>query len=400
MASSLASTSAHSLADVRDIVSAAVADNTRLEVRAGGTKRALGRVRDADAVLDVSKMAGVIDYQPEELILTLRAGTPLADVEALLANANQMLAFDPPDYGKLLGSGDAGTIGGVMVANLSGSRRLTVGAARDFMLGFEAVSGRGELFKSGGKVVKNVTGYDLSKLICGSFGTLAVIDEITLKTLPCPETSLSLLFPADDMAEATSMIANIFSTPHEPGAAAILPREIAKAAAVDMGAPLTIVIRLEGIAVSVNDRASHLLKANSTGEELPHKKSKVLWQEIRDVAFLTGNQKDVWKVSCAPSIAAGFLDRLSQRVEFDFYADWAGGLIWLTGASDKEFGDTVRSALGSDGFAMLMRDSGDTKTHVPPFQPLAKPMFELHKRVKAAFDPKSVLNFGRMHDGI
>ncbi|MGB2295707.1 MAG: FAD-binding protein, partial [Candidatus Puniceispirillum sp.] len=157
MASSLASTSAHSLADVRDIVSAAVADNTRLEVRAGGTKTALGRISDADAVLDVSKMAAVIDYQPEELILTLRAGTPLAEVEALLANANQMLAFDPPDYGKLLGSGDAGTIGGVMVANLSGSRRLTVGAARDFMLGFEAVSGRGELFKSGGKVVKNVT---------------------------------------------------------------------------------------------------------------------------------------------------------------------------------------------------------------------------------------------------
>ncbi|MGB2295275.1 MAG: hypothetical protein ACPH8B_06550, partial [Candidatus Puniceispirillum sp.] len=261
-------------------------------------------------------------------------------------------------------------------------------------------SGRGELFKSGGKVVKNVTGYDLSKLICGSFGTLAVIDEITLKTLPRPETSLSLLFPADDMAQAISMIADIFATPHEPGAAAILPRDIAKAAGIDMSAPLTIAIRLEGIAVSVNDRALHLLKANSTGEEVSHKKSKVLWQKIRDVEFLTNKPADIWKISCAPSIAAGFLDKLGQQVAFDFYADWAGGLLWLAGASDKEFGDAVRSALGSDGFAMLMRDSGDTKTHVPPFQPLAKPMFELHKRVKAAFDPKSVLNFGRMHDGI
>ena len=182
MASSLASTSAHSLADVRDIIGAAIADDSRLEVCANGTKKDLGRTSDSDAVLDVSKMAGVIDYEPEELILTLRAGTPVAEVEVLLENANQMLAFEAPDYGKLLGSGHAGTIGGVMVANLSGPRRLTVGAARDFMLGFEAVSGRGELFKSGGKVVKNVTGYDLSKLICGSFGTLAVIDEITLKT--------------------------------------------------------------------------------------------------------------------------------------------------------------------------------------------------------------------------
>ena len=400
MASSLASTSAHSLADVRDIISAAIADDSRLEVCANGTKNALGRITDSDAVLDVSKMAGVIDYEPEELILTLRAGTPVAEVEVLLENANQMLAFEAPDYGKLLGSGHAGTIGGVMVANLSGPRRLTVGAARDFMLGFEAVSGRGELFKSGGKVVKNVTGYDLSKLICGSFGTLAVIDEITLKTLPRPETSLSLLFPADDMASATKMITDIFATPHEPGSAAILPRGVAKDAGVDMNAPITIVIRLEGIPASVNDRAAHLMDANSTGEMLAHNKSKILWQKIRDVDLLDGMKADIWKVSCPPSIAAGFLDKLSQQVAFEFYADWAGGLIWLSGESGNKFGAAVRTTLGPDGFAMLMRDNADTKNLISPFQPLATPMFELHKRVKAAFDPKSVLNFGRMHDGI
>ena len=405
MANSLATTSAHSLADVSDIINAGIADEMRLEVRATGSKKALGRKGSYDGVLDVAKMAGVIDYQPEELILTLRAGTPLGDVEALLENANQMLAFDAPDYGRFLGAGDAGTIGGVMVANLSGPRRLTAGAARDFMLGFEAVSGRGELFKSGGKVVKNVTGYDLSKLICGSFGTLAVVDEITLKTLPRPETSLSLLFPADDMASATKMIADIFATPHEPGSAAILPRDLAKSAGIDMNAPMIIVIRLEGIAVSVKDRATHLLNANSAGETLAHDESRNIWQKIRDVDLLSGAKADVWKISCAPSLAAGFLDKLSQQVEFDFYADWAGGLIWLSGASDADFGDAVRTALGADGFAMLMKDSrmgknGEGNNHIPPFHPLAPPMFELHKRVKAAFDPKSVLNFGRMHDGI
>ena len=400
MASSLAPASAHSLAEVSDIINAAIADDKRLEVRATGTKKALGRSIDYDGVLDVSKLTGVIDYQPEELILTLRAGTPLVEVEALLENANQMLAFDAPDYGRFLGAGDAGTIGGIMVANMSGSRRLTVGAARDFMLGFEAVSGRGELFKSGGKVVKNVTGYDLSKLICGSFGTLAVVDEITLKTLPRPETSLSLLFPADEMASATKMIAEIFATPHEPGSAAILPRDVAKSAHIDMNAPMIIVIRLEGIAASVNDRASHLLNANSAGEKLVHSKSKNLWQKIRDVDLLAGIKGDVWKVSCAPSLAAGFLKKLGQQVEFTFYADWAGGLIWLSGASDANFGNAIRTALGVDGFAMLMKHSGETDNQVSPFQPLASPMFDLHKRVKASFDPKSVLNFGRMHDGI
>lgn len=400
MARSLTSTSAHNLADICDIISAAIADDMRLDVCAAGTKKALGRDSDFDAVLDVSKMAGVTDYQPEELILTLRAGTPLADVEALLEGANQMLAFEAPDYGKLLGKGHAGTIGGIMVANLSGPRRLTVGAARDFMLGFEAVSGRGELFKSGGKVVKNVTGYDLSKLICGSFGTLAVIDEITLKTLPSPETSLSLLFPADDMASATKMIAEIFATPHEPGSATILPRETAKRAGVDMNAPMTIVIRLEGIEISVNDRATHLLSDYTSGEKLAHKATKSLWQKIRDVDLLHDKKADIWKISCAPSVASDFLNRLGEQAEFDFYADWAGGLIWLSGASGKNFGTSIRAALGHEGFAMLMRDSGDTKQLLPPFQPLATPMFELHKRVKAAFDPKSILNFGRMHDGI
>lgn len=400
MASLPASNSADNLADVRGIINAAIEDDMRLEVRATGSKKALGRLSDFDAVLNVSKMAGVIDYEPEELILTLRSGTPLAEVETMLENANQMLAFEAPDYGKLLDSGNAGSIGGVMVANLSGPRRLTVGAARDFMLGFEAVSGRGELFKSGGKVVKNVTGYDLSKLICGSFGTLAVVDEMTLKTLPRPETSLSLLFPADDMAGATKMIADIFATPHEPGSAAILPRKIAKGAGVDTNAPITIVIRLEGIAVSVNDRATHLLNAHASGEMLAHKKSKMLWQKIRDVDLFDGMQTDIWKVSCVPSIAAAFLNKLSRQVAFDFYADWAGGLIWLSGESGNKFGTAVRTALGQDGFAMLMRDNADTKNLVPPFQPLATPMFELHKRVKAAFDPKTILNFGRMHDGI
>ncbi|NBP49139.1 MAG: FAD-binding protein, partial [Alphaproteobacteria bacterium] len=165
-----------------DDVAAAIADaieaKQHLAVRGMGTKAALGRDTSYDAILDVSGLSGIVDYQPDELILTVRGGTPMHEVEAVLAKANQMLAFEVPDLHKLLNSNSAGTIGGVMATNASGPRRLTAGAARDYLLGFDAISGRGERFKSGGKVMKNVTGYDLSKLICGSYGTLAVFDEV------------------------------------------------------------------------------------------------------------------------------------------------------------------------------------------------------------------------------
>ena len=246
------------LDDAAAVIIDAQQNKHRLEVRGLGTKTALGNQPDHDDCLDVSAMQGIIDYQPEELVLTVRAGTALSVIEAELAKANQMLAFEPADLSGILASKSTGTIGGVLATNLSGPRRLTAGAARDFLLGFDAVSGRGERFKSGGRVMKNVTGYDLSKLICGSYGTLAVVDEVTIKTLPRPETSLSLLFGCDDMKSAVAQIAAIFASPHEPSAAAILPQSVAATAGLDMATAMIVVIRLEGIALSVEDRAAHL----------------------------------------------------------------------------------------------------------------------------------------------
>ena len=282
-------------------------------------------------------MSGIIDYQPEELVLTLRAATPMNIVEAALAHARQMLAFEPPSMTRILGEaepGVRGTIGGLVAANLSGPRRLTAGAARDYLLGFEAVSGRGELFKSGGKVMKNVTGYDLSKLMCGSFGTLGVMDEITLKTLPAPETSRSLILGADDVASAVSSIAGIFASPHEPGASAILPAQIAAEEGVDSGSPFTVIIRLEGIEASVGDRLGHL-QAMTGGDEIGEAASVRLWQRIRDVQPLAEKPLDIWKVSCAPSDAAKVMAAIDPRLEYRYMADWAGGLIWIAGNSPQ-----------------------------------------------------------------
>ena len=391
------------LHQVQEAIRDATADQKRLEVRAAGTKRHLGRIASYDAILDVSAMAGIVDYQPEELVFTLRAGTPMNVVETALADAQQMLPFEPPSMTRLLGEakpGVRGTIGGVIAANLSGPRRLTAGAARDYLLGFEAVSGRAELFKSGGKVMKNVTGYDLSKLMCGSFGTLGVMDEITLKTLPAPETSCSLLVGSESLAAATEQIASIFATPHEPGAAAILPRDVAAGEGVDLGAAFTMVIRLEGIEASVNDRIGHLV-AITDGERLPEKKSVPLWRRVRDVQPLAEKPCDIWKVSCAPSDAAKVIAAIDPRLEYRFMADWAGGLVWIAGSSPR-IGPALRKAVATlqSGFAMLVRDVSVTREKVAPFQPLDGARQELHKRVKSSFDPLGVLNYERMHEGV
>jgi len=395
------------LDDAAAVIIDAQLNKHRLEVRGLGTKTALGNQPDYDDCLDVSAMQGIIDYQPEELVLTVRAGTALSVIEAELAKANQMLAFEPADLSGILASKSTGTIGGVLATNLSGPRRLTAGAARDFLLGFDAVSGRGERFKSGGRVMKNVTGYDLSKLICGSYGTLAVIDEVTIKTLPRPETSLSLLFGCDDMKSAVAQIAAIFASPHEPGAAAILPQSVAATAGLDMAAAMIVVIRLEGIALSVEDRAAHLRHMGRRDRggvvgTLPQAASEALWARIRDVDLLAHTSGDIWKLSCAPASAPAIVAAMESSFETTFYADWAGGLLWFAGPSGAEFGAALRAALMTHGggHAQLLCDRAMSKANVPVFQPLPPAQASLTKRVKAAFDPLGVLNFGRMHNGI
>ena len=402
------------LDDVLSLIKDAMADGAALAIVGHGSKSDWGYpVAEARPVV-LDRLSGVIDYQPEELILTVRAGTAMTEINKALAKQNQMLGFEPPDLGELYGannpSSNKGSIGGVLATNLSGSRRLTAGAARDFLLGFEAASGRGERFRSGGKVVKNVTGYDLSKLICGSFGTLAIMDEITLKTLPKPEATKSLIFPADDLAAAGKHIAAILATPHEPSAAAILPADMAAKAGYDMDKML-VVIRLEGFAVSVNARADALLALYAGGDEIDDKASQSLWQLITNTVLLADSQGDIWKVSCpataAPAIIQGLKDVLPKDLPLRYYADWAGGLLWLDLPSqatpeDVAYGARLRQILADHGggFAQLIRDSNITRQYVPAFQPLADAQFGLHKRIKAAFDPMRVLNPGRMHHDI
>lgn len=383
-------------AELEQALQAIVADKIAVTIRALGSKDGLGRQTATDATIDVSGLAGVMDYEPEELIITAHAGTPLAEIEALLASKNQMLAFEPPHYDQLYGTQTTGTIGGILMANLSGPRRVSAGAARDFLLGFQGVSGRGAAFRSGSKVVKNVTGYDLSKLLCGSFGTLAIMDEITLKTLPAPETSQSLIIAHHDFAKVAGAARAAMQSAHEASGAALLPQGLHP---LSQNASIAV-IRLEGVAISVEDRLANLQSALSSfghADRLDEATSQALWADIRDVAPLLPEGEQIWRISLAPSEAPSFLAHISDEFDCAFYGDWAGGLIWLS-CDEANAHALIRARLAKSGggHATLMRAPQALRQAVPVFEPLPAALAQLNQRVQESFDPHQLLNPGRL----
>jgi len=372
--------------ELRQAVEWALNEGVTLDVRGTGSKLDLGKPMRCDQTLDLSGLSGIVDYAPEELVVTLRAGTPMREVEALLAQRNQMLAFEPPDLGPLLGREPGeGTLVGTIMGNFAGPRRLSAGAARDHLLGFSGVNGRGEAFKSGGRVMKNVTGYDLSKLLAGSWGTLAVLDEVSVKVLPAPDQTRTLLLHGfDDVAAVTAMCAAMGS-PHEVSGAAHVSERTA--------------LRVEGVAPSVEARVKGLrdLFPAAEMEELGTLESRAFWREVRDAVPLGADPDDaVWRISCAPTDGPAVVARIKAAQPFakTFY-DWSGGLIWLAlpAADDAEHG-LVRAGLA--GHATLIRAPQSVRATVPVFQPQPLALAALSARVKESFDPHGVLNPGRM----
>ena len=387
-----------SLDDVRDIIKDALANETSLSITGSGSKSGLGYMSNPEADLQLQDMSGIVAYEPEELILVARTGTSLSEIETLLADNNQMLSFEPFHPQTVYGAECSGTIGGMVAAGLSGPRRIASGGIRDYLLGFTAVSGRGDFFQSGSRVMKNVTGYDLSKLMAGSFGSLAVMDEITLKVLPAPETSCSLVVACADIAGAQTVCSQAFGSAHEPTAAAILPPDIASLAGLG-DTHIRALIRLEGVEVSVNDRVAKLqdmLKTHGKVDIIPTDTSISIWSQIRDAAFLPHEAEQTWKISIPPTACSDVLSHL-KNYEISSFMDWAGGLIWLAG-SGATLGDDIRAALAktNGGHATLMRAPDHLRQTVPVFQPQAAALAALQSRIRNAFDPKSVLNPGRM----
>ena len=389
------------------MLESAFAQRAPLDIAAGGTKRGFGHAVAARRRLDLRALSGIVDYDPAELVLTCRAATPLAEIGELLRDNGQHLAFEPPDLSLLLDGPAAGaTLGGVLAANLSGPRRLRAGAARDHALGVEAVTGRAEVVRAGGRVVKNVSGYDMTKLMCGSWGTLAVMTEISVKVLPLPEKVRTVLVAGLAPERACGAMNAALSSPHEVTAAAHLPAAAAARSSVghvaQSGASITA-LRLEGPPVSVTARheaTKALLAPHGELAELHGRNSAALWREVRDaaplLAPLSGNDSAVWKLSVPPGSGGGVLARLAAS-GIDAYLDWGGGLVWCVAPGDPAASAAVRDeAERSGGHATLVRASAELKASVAVFHPQPAARASLTRRIKAGFDPAAILNPGRM----
>jgi glycolate dehydrogenase FAD-binding subunit len=386
--------------EVTDAVRWALAAGEALEVVAAGTKRSLGRPVGAPHRLEGSALSGVVSYEPAELVLTACPGTPMVEIEAALAECSQCLAFEPPDYAALLGGeSSAGTLGGAVAAGLSGPRRMKAGAARDHVLGIAAVSGRGERFVAGGKVVKNVTGYDLPKLMTGSYGTLAVLTEITLKVLPVAEDASTLIVGGLTTRAAVQAMVGVLQSPLEVSGACHFPR--------DGGADSTTAFRLEGFTPSVEFRLGTLrqqLGHSGPLRVLERDETTEFWRQVRDVKhFATHSEAErvVWRLSVPPAASADVLERIEQTIPgARAFLDWGGGLMWvqLAPLDGTAHALLIRAALGaSGGHATLIRAPASMRATTEVFHPQPVALAALSKRVKAQFDPANVLNPGRMY---
>jgi glycolate oxidase FAD binding subunit len=391
--------------ELREIVASAAAEETPLEILGAGTKRGYGRPVEAKTQVVLDGLCGIGLYEPAELVMSAKVGTPLAEIEARLADNQQQLAFEPPDYGALFGGEPGrGTIGGVIACNLSGPRRIKVGAARDHFLGVQAVTGRGDAIKSGGRVVKNVTGYDLCKLFAGSFGTLVAMTEVTFKVLPAPEHEATLLLRARTRAGGFAALRGAMNSAGDVAGAACLPAAAAARSsvpAIAAGAIDLAALRLEGPAPSVRARAEGLkalLADEGELDELPPAQSAALWREIRDVVLLPGGGP-LWRISVTPSSGEPLLEALERELRLAWLADWAGGLLWLAvDGSDDAGAAAIRRALSPHGgHATLVRASAELRAALPVFQPQEPALARLSARVKDSFDPKRILNRGRMY---
>lgn len=356
-----------------DVIADATTTSTKLRLRGGGTKDTIGAPCEAQ-IVDMRSFAGVIDYDPPELVLTVGAGTPLAQIEALVASEGQMLPFDPFDHGAMLGNEGGATIGGAIAAGVAGPARLSRGGARDHLLGFTAVSGRGEKFVAGAKVVKNVTGYDLPKLMAGSWGRLAALTEVTLKVLPAPRARLTLAMRGLDATGAVAAMARALGSAAEVTAAAHLS---------DWRGEAVTALRLDGFAESVAARAAMLPEFEAIEE------GDALWFAVRDASPLP-REWPLWRLIAAPGKAPGVIAALPDA---EWLCDWAGGLIWLASAADPA---AIRAAAETaGGHATLVRASEAMRRTVPALHPQPSALAVIEARVRRAFDPDGVFETGR-----
>lgn len=377
-----------------------------IEVVGAASKRNVGRPTNSAALLTTSALSGIRLYEPTELVMSARAGTSLARIEADLASQGQILAFEPVDLAPVVGhEAGHGTIGSVFATNMSGSRRVMSGAARDHLLGVSAVTGEGTPFRSGGRVMKNVTGLDLARTIAGSWGTLAVMTEVTFKVMPRPEETATLvLFGLEDGIAIEALTAATASPFEVSGAVHIQEALAARLWHEGLKGERRAVtaIRLENFAASVAYRVQRLkgeLKPYGDIFVLGHESSQAFWDELRHLSILQGATSPLWRISTAPKAGPKVVAAISTFMACHAWYDWAGGLVWVEAlpTSDAGAADIRRVIATHGGHATLIRAEPAVRASIDVFQPLEPGLKKITARLKSVFDPAHILNRGRMH---
>ncbi len=390
-----------------DSIAAAVTDAARARepiwVQGNGTKSAMLRQVQAARTVSTADLSGIVLYAPKELIISAKAGTPLPDIQAALAESGQHLIAEPPDWSELLGpGGKPQTIGGVVATNLSGPRRVVWGATRDHVMGIRAVTGRGEVIRSGGRVLKNVTGLDLCKLLTGSHGTLGIITEVTLKVLPAPEATATLVIEGHDPTTGVAALSAALGSPFGVSAAAWLPPEsVARVPGLSGIKGSASLIRIEDFSPSVTYRIGRLRDQLGGDAVLDTETSVSVWRDVGNAKPLAAAPTDaVWRVSVRPSAGPGILAALREHGVTGFL-DGGGGWAWLAGPATTEVHTAVElAATNAKGTWMLLRapDALRAAVRVIPDDPA--PLARIGREVKAAMDPAGILNPGRLYGGL
>jgi glycolate oxidase FAD binding subunit len=381
-------------AEVADAVRAARDAKRTLEIVGRGSKRGLGRPVQCDDVLDLSGLSGILKYEPDELVITALAGTPVKEIEAALAEKNQRLGFEPADWGPLYGApANSATIGGALSADASGSAALRYGRARDHLLGFRAVNGLGEAYKAGGRVVKNVTGFDLPKLMCGGMGTLGPLTEVTLRLVPRGDETIVLAAPDLAAADGLALLRRVWSSPFEATGLAFVPdcaeESFQELGTIGRGAAA---IRLEGSSAALVEKTSGLRALASPNAVIQCNEAHDIFRKVGGGHVFADANLNVWRVSLPPIRAAELIAEIAPPL---WLADWSGGLLWLgTGSDLREIAHRF------DGRAVLMRAREVERGGIPAFEPEEVARSQLTRAVKAAFDPLGLFNPGRMWEGV
>ena len=389
--------------------------NVPIELIGSGSKRKIGKPLQCSKTLNLTKLNGIIEYLPEELYIKVKACTSIQQIEEELKKNKQQLAFEPIDFGYLFnGKSNYGTAAGQIACNISGSRRFKVGSVRDHVLGFRGVNGKGEIIKSGGNVVKNVTGYDLSKLVCGSYGTLIALTEITFKVLPAPEVSKTLIIHDQKIEPATFLLEQAISSSNDISGAAFFPiepkvsgcvmniEETFKLNDLKHGGSLTA-IRIEGSKKSINLRIQNLIDelkiVNFNISILDTYQSEIFWNKVKSLEFFSSSKNNILRIVIPPSECVQLVYQLSNK--FKYYLDWGGALMWMEAFElSEEMFESIRKKVVKHGGYVTMIKNSDYLPYVEDVFTINRGRFNISQNIKKSFDPKRILNPGKMYTGI